>query len=228
MLVLVDQFEELFRFRRSEQIENSRDEAVAFVRCCSTPRNSTTLPIYVVLTMRSDFIGDCMDFPACRMRSTAACTWCGRMTRDGLRAAITGPVAVAGGRIAPRLVQRLLNDIGRRPGSAAASLQHALMRTWEHWAGPAEPATPIDIDDYEAIGGLRDALSRHAEEAYAEATRPGGAAVVERMFKALTDTVRRSARRPPADVDRASSRRSARRRKATWSQVVEIFRPAGP
>jgi energy-coupling factor transporter ATP-binding protein EcfA2 len=63
LLILVDQFEELFRFRRSRQIESSRDEAVAFVKLLLEAANQNEIPIYVVLTMRSDFIGDCMDYP---------------------------------------------------------------------------------------------------------------------------------------------------------------------
>src|ERR1700687_2790337 len=61
LLILVDQFEEFFRFRRSRQIENSRDEAVAFVKLLLEAASQDEIPIYVVLTMRSDFIGDCMD-----------------------------------------------------------------------------------------------------------------------------------------------------------------------
>ena len=63
VLVVVDQFEELFRFRRSRQIENSRDEAIAFVKLLLEAAAQQDVPIYVVLTMRSDFIGDCMEYP---------------------------------------------------------------------------------------------------------------------------------------------------------------------
>src|SRR5204863_6078522 len=104
----------------------------------------------------------------------------GRMSRDALRKAITGPVAVAGGTIAPRLVHRVLNDLGDDHDQLPL-VQHALMRTWDHWErvpagivptvrqghGPAEQSrAPIDVTDYEAIGTFRNALSMHAEEAY--------------------------------------------------------------
>ena len=62
LLVVVDQFEELFRFRRSHQVENSRDEAVAFVKLLLEASRQLEAPIYIVLTMRSDFIGDCMEY----------------------------------------------------------------------------------------------------------------------------------------------------------------------
>ena len=78
VLIVVDQFEELFRFRRSRRIENSRDEAVAFVKLLLEAAGAAaTLPIYVVLTMRSDFIGDCMEYPgAAGSGQRQASTWC--------------------------------------------------------------------------------------------------------------------------------------------------------
>ena len=45
---------------------------------------------------------------------------------------ITGPIGVRGGRIAPSLVQRLLNDVGDDIDQLPV-LQHALMRAWDHW-----------------------------------------------------------------------------------------------
>jgi energy-coupling factor transporter ATP-binding protein EcfA2 len=63
VLIVVDQFEELFRFHPSGDIEQSRDEAVAFVKLLLEATKQKTFPVYVVLTMRSDFIGDCMRYP---------------------------------------------------------------------------------------------------------------------------------------------------------------------
>ena len=78
VLIVVDQFEELFRFRRSRQIaELARRGGRASSSCCSKPPQQTTCPIYVVLTMRSDFIGDCMEYPGpARGGQRRASTWC--------------------------------------------------------------------------------------------------------------------------------------------------------
>jgi hypothetical protein len=150
VLVLVDQFEELFRFRRSRQVENSRDEAVAFVKLLLEAVTQSELPIYVVLTMRSDFIGECMDYPGLPEALNESQFLVSRMTRDELRSAITGPIAVAGARITPRLVLRALNDIGDDRDDLPL-LQHALMRTWDHWAALGRRKA-IDLPHYEAVG----------------------------------------------------------------------------
>src|SRR3979490_1558583 len=61
-LILVDQFEELFRFKDSTD-PNSIDETLAFVSLLMEAVNYEDSPIYVAITMRSDFIGDCAQFP---------------------------------------------------------------------------------------------------------------------------------------------------------------------
>jgi tetratricopeptide (TPR) repeat protein len=225
LLVVVDQFEELFRFRRNRQIENSRDEAVAFVKLLLQATKQTELPIYVVLTMRSDFIGDCMEFPGLPEAVSAGQYLVPRMTRDELRSAITGPIAVGGGDITPRLVLRLLNDLGDDQDQLPV-LQHALMRTWEHWERNRQPGQPIDISDYEAVGTLREALSLHAEEAYQEAGSEHTRRLAERLFKALTDTFSnpRGLRRPTSVRELASICESP---EEALIQLIEIFRRPG-
>jgi energy-coupling factor transporter ATP-binding protein EcfA2 len=233
LLVLVDQFEELFRFRRNAHIAHSRDEAIAFVRMLLEAVRQEDLPIYVALTMRSDFIGDCMDFPGLSEAVNSGLYLVGRMSRDQLRSAITGPVAVGGGSIAPRLVHRVLNDLGDDQDQLPL-VQHALMRTWEHWArdgaaAPSKPdptSSPIDIADYEAIGTFNGALSRHAEEAYAEAESDGLASIVMRVFQALTDTVTdpRGVRRPTSVAELAAI---AGAPESDVVRVVDGFRRAG-
>ena len=225
VLIVVDQFEELFRFRRSRQIANSRDEAVAFVKLLLEATAQDVLPIYVVLTMRSDFIGDCMEFPRLPEAVNKGQHLVPRMTRDELRSVITGPVAVGGGEIAPRLVLRLLNDLGDDQDQLPV-LQHALMRTWDHWEQHRQPGEPIDVADYEAVGTLRQALSRHAEEAYQETGSDRGRLVAEKMFKALTDTFsdQRGVRRP-STVQELTAVCEVPQKEVI--QVIEIFRRQG-
>ena len=75
---------------------------------------------------------------------------------------------------------------------------HSLMRTWEHWQQHTPPDQPIDLENYEAVGTFRNALSRHAEEAYQEAANGPLPWLTQRIFKALTDTFSdpRGVRRP--------------------------------
>jgi tetratricopeptide (TPR) repeat protein len=225
VLVVIDQFEELFRFQRSRQIENSRDEAVAFVKLLLEATQQDDVPIYVVLTIRSDFIGDCMDFPGLPEAINAGQYLVPRMTRDELRTAITGPVAVGGGEIAPRLVLRLLNDLAGDHDQLPL-LQHALMRTWDYWERHRQQGEAIDVSDYEAVGTLRQALSLHAEEAYQETGSERSQHLTQRIFKALTDTFsdQRGVRRATTVQELAAICEAPEQEVI---QIVEVFRRPG-
>jgi Tfp pilus assembly protein PilF/energy-coupling factor transporter ATP-binding protein EcfA2 len=197
LLLIVDQFEELFRFSHNRRIRNSHEESLAFVKLLLQASQQTLVPIYIVLTMRSDFIGDCMLYPGLPEAVNDGQYLVPRLSRDELRSAITGPVAVGGGEITQRLVTRLLNEVGDDLDQLPV-LQHALMRTWDHWERAGGPGQSIDVEDYEAVGTMKEALSRHAEEAYGDLDSDQHRHVAEVMFRALTDTYTdgRGARRP--------------------------------
>ena len=72
-----------------------------------------------------------MEYPGLPEAVNAGMYLVPRMTRDELRSAINGPVAVGGGQIAPRLDLRLLNDVGDDQDQLPL-LQHALMRAWDN------------------------------------------------------------------------------------------------
>jgi hypothetical protein len=62
LLLLVDQFEEIFRFGLHTDRAERRDEAADFVSIMLALSEQRELPVYVVMTMRSDFIGECDHF----------------------------------------------------------------------------------------------------------------------------------------------------------------------
>ncbi|MCK5368809.1 MAG: High-affnity carbon uptake protein Hat/HatR, partial [Cyclobacteriaceae bacterium] len=198
VLLLVDQFEELFRYMKTEKDEDTINEAAAFVNLLIKSITQSEIPIYIALTMRSDFIGDCSQFPELTHIINKSHYLIPQMTRDQQRLAIEGPVAVGGGKISKRLVQQLLNDVGNNSDQLPV-MQHALMRTWNYWVANKEAEEPIDLRHYIAIGKINEALSQHANEAYSELDKKEKE-VCEVLFKALTEKgadnqgVRRSAK----------------------------------
>ncbi|HEY0741726.1 MAG TPA: High-affnity carbon uptake protein Hat/HatR [Chryseosolibacter sp.] len=184
-LVLVDQFEELFRFKDSQDA-NSVNETLAFVNLLIEAVNYPDAPIYVAITMRSDFIGDCAQFPDLTRKINDSHYLIPQLTRDQKRRAIEGPVAVGGAKITPRLTQQLLNDLGDNPDQLPI-LQHALMRTWSYWTRYKDyDEEPVDLKHYEAIGTMSEALSMHANEAFDELTEEQKR-ICEILFKAITE-----------------------------------------
>src|SRR5262249_30717244 len=126
LLILVDQFEEIFRFKLAAQKDDDRDAAAKFIKLLLATAMQDTSPIYVVLTLRSDLLGDCSQSRGLPEPLNDGQYLVPRLNRTQQKEAIEGPVAVAGASISPRLDQELLNDVEDDPDQLPI-LQHALM-----------------------------------------------------------------------------------------------------
>lgn len=128
------------------------------------------------------------------------------------------------GRVDPSLVNLLLNEMGSEPDQLPV-LQHLLMRMWSLPRAPDEDGdgqivlTPAH---YERVGGLADALSRHADAALEELS-PEERRIAEILFRGLTEREagNRDTRRPTPLGSVAEMAG------VEWEQVarvVEVFR----
>jgi len=153
LLVVVDQFEELFRFRQDSAIENSKDEAADFVRLLINATRDKDFRIlknsrvFVVITMRSDFLGDCAQFRDLPETINDGQYLIPRLSREQLRQVIESPAKTHGVEMSPALVTKLLNAIGDDQDQLPV-LQHSLMRTWNKWTEKQHPE--ITNQDYES------------------------------------------------------------------------------
>jgi WD40 repeat protein len=223
LLVVVDQFEELFRFR--QQGVDSEETAAAFVNLLLTASDQTECPIYVTITMRSDYLGDCSEIAGLAEAVNEGEYLIPRLLRDQKRDAIEKPIGVGGARISPLLVQRLLNDVGDDPDQLPV-LQHALMRMWDVWSTGSDHNRPIDFGDFEATGGLASALSNHADEIFESLPDDRHRSACEKIFKALTEkgADNRGIRRP---TRLAHLQAIANADRATVTTVLDAFRGPG-
>ena len=182
---LIDQFEEVFRYRDQTHSDEALNDAQLYVNLILTAVNQSVVPTYAALTMRSDYIGECSIFSGLTQKINNSNYLVPQLTREQKKAIIEGPVTVAGGRISQRLVKRLLNEIGNNHDQLPI-LQHALMRTWDFWVANHEAGEPVDIRHYNAIGKVDQALAQHANEAFDElGTRDRQ--IAEVLFKNITE-----------------------------------------
>ncbi|HYJ87755.1 MAG TPA: hypothetical protein VEW46_16950 [Pyrinomonadaceae bacterium] len=197
LLVVVDQFEELFRYAKISENGPHGNQAAAFVKLLLEASNQRDIPIYIVLTMRSDYLGDCAKFWDLPEAINEGQYLIPRLTRDQFREAIRGPITSRGVEIAPQLVNRLLRDMGDDPDQLPI-LQHALMRTWEKWNDDHVEGQRIDVRHYDAVGKMAEALCLHADEAYNDLPDDRSRWIAEKLFKCLTEkgSGERETRRP--------------------------------
>ncbi len=225
LLLIIDQFEELFRFKESRDDKiTTVNETEAFIKLLVNAVHQRRLPIYIVLTMRSDFVGECSQFQGLTALINDSNFLVPQMTRDDFSHAILGPIAVAGAKMDPQLYQEILNSISEGSDQLPV-LQHAMMRTWEFWKKYNEPGTPLRLRDYEAAGKMENALSMHANEAY-EVLTEEGKAICKSMFKTLTEkSSDNKGIRHPATVKEIADVAQARIEAVTT--VINEFRSRG-
>src|SRR5262245_8842388 len=227
LLLLVDQFEEIFRFGVESGKPEQRAEAEDFVSIMLALAEQRRLPIYVVMTMRSDFLGDCDNFYSLPEAMNRSQYLVPRLTRQQRQQAIEGPIRLFGGSVSPRLLDRALNDVGDKSDQLSV-MQHALMRTWERWQfenAEGGSALQIDLPHYEAAGGIKDALSKDAEAAL-DGFGEDELKIAERMFQALTDTDARNRRvRRPAHLSEIEAITGADRE--TILKIINRFTSGG-
>lgn len=236
VLVVVDQFEELFRYKRESTNSETKDVAAAFVNLLLTATAQMKNSIYVVLTMRSDHLGDCAQFLGLPEAISRGQYLIPRMTRNERRAAIEGPIGVCHGKISQFLVSRLLNDAGDSPENLPV-LQHVLMRTWDRWKSAGTDA--IELEHYYATGGMAEALSRHGDEVYDRLLTADRKEIARQLFSCLvqTDQKGRESRRPTSlrkicQIIRSGSNHENSERELSdvateVLPVVEVFRSHG-
>lgn len=179
LLILVDQFEELFTACPGE------DERRAFVRALDAAATSTVdgrPPAVVVLGVRADFYARCMDYPelvaAFRERQVPV----DAMSPDHLRDAIEKPAVEAGLVLEDGVTDVLLRDSGADRGEFSAGtlplLSYALQRTWANREGRVLTAA-----GYHAGGGVWHAVTQAADRVYDElGSLPGGRRAVATLL----------------------------------------------
>lgn len=240
MLIVVDQFEELIRFRA----RIDPDEADAFVALLLETVADKQAPVRVVLTLRSDYLGGCTIFPGLPEALNGSQYLVPRLGRDQLRETIINPARVFDGDVDSQLANQLINEIGQSQDQLPV-LEHALLAMWSQpfnrrrttdfgtSHGSASQPIHLKLDDYRALGGLGVALSRHADAVFNSLKDDEKKAekqdekqrIARRLFCALWDdgATGRDTRRP------CSVREAAEIAGVTIDQlkeVVEAFRKA--
>lgn len=219
---LIDQFEELLRYR--EESEDAANESYHFVNLILNAVHQREIPVYISLSMRSDFIGECSVYTGLTNVINESNYLVPQMGREQKRLAIEGPVAVGGGKITSRLVKKLLSDIGDHQDQLPI-MQHALMRTWEYWIANREPGEAMDIRHYNAIGRISQALSLHANEAFEELTI-SEKEIAEVLFKSITEKNQENqGLRRPAKIKLVAELAACTEEEVV--KVVECFRRTG-
>jgi WD40 repeat protein/transcriptional regulator with XRE-family HTH domain len=181
ILILVDQFEEVFTLCHDEM------ERISFIEKLLSLAQEKSKRTTVVIALRADFYSHCAQYPLLRQAVAAEQEYIGQMNADELRRAIEEPAKRGGWEFEPGLVDILLNDIGAHgtsepePG-ALPLLSHALLATWERRRGRL-----FTFDGYHASGGVRGAIAETAESVFNDQLNQTQQELARDVFLRLTE-----------------------------------------
>ncbi len=175
--ILVDQFEELFQFAaRTGRTNDARAFVESIIRT-----GAPDARVYTILTMRSEYLAQCAEYPLLADAINSGLHLVSRMTPAQVRDAIVMPVHNAGAAITVALTNRLADEAARESDGLPV-LQHALMRMWASRA----PFEPLGESPLGTAGGLGEFLNDHAEQVYGSLS-PGQKVAAEKLFRCITE-----------------------------------------
>jgi WD40 repeat protein/basic membrane lipoprotein Med (substrate-binding protein (PBP1-ABC) superfamily)/transcriptional regulator with XRE-family HTH domain len=175
LLLVIDQFEELFALCRSEE------EKACFIGNLLTASSEADGPVSVVVTLRADFYAHCANYVQLREALAQNQEYIGAMNHEELRRAIEEPARRGRWELEAGLVDLLLRDVGQEPG-ALPLLSHALFETWQRRRGRT-----LTISGYISSGGVRGAIAETAETVFTDRFTREQQAIARRIFLRLTE-----------------------------------------
>ena len=181
LLILVDQFEEVFTLCHEES------ERLVFIEKLLSLAEKPSRTMAVVIALRADFYSHCAQYPGLRQAVAAEQEYIGQMTLEELRRAIEEPARRGGWKFEPGLVEILLQDLTTHgyhqpePG-ALPLLSHALLATWERRQGRT-----MTRDSYYASGGVGGAIAETAESVFNDRLNGAQQDIARAVFLRLTE-----------------------------------------
>jgi WD40 repeat protein len=172
LLLVVDQFEELFTLAKDEA------ERAQFLERLLVGVTDPRSRLRVVVTLRADFYDRPLQYAGIGDLVSQRTKVVLPLSAAELERAIAGPAERVDVPLEPGLVAAIVADVSEQPG-ALPLLQYALTELFEHREGDT-----LALEAYRASGGVRGALARRAEALYA-GLDPAGQELGRQLFLRL-------------------------------------------
>ncbi len=153
LFILVDQFEEFFT--NSENYNNGKTSVnsqavVNLLLETAKIALAENLPIYIICTMRSDYVGQCAVFRGLPEYIGFSQFFVPRLKRKEVHQVIEEPAILSGNSISNRLIETLINECDGL--DQLPILQHALNCIWK--SHMEDGAAEMDLIHYAKLGGI--------------------------------------------------------------------------
>jgi tetratricopeptide (TPR) repeat protein len=176
LLLVVDQFEEIFTQARSLE---ERQEFINALVAIANPQDNQ--PVSLLVILRADFYAQVAQHDQLREMVSQHQEFIGAMNRAELVDAIVGPLNQNGWKIQEGLVKVILDDVGYEPG-ALPLLSHSLLETWKRRRGRT-----LTLSGYNECGGVNGAIRETAEAVFRQRLTPQQQTVARMIFLRLAE-----------------------------------------
>jgi DNA-binding SARP family transcriptional activator/WD40 repeat protein len=156
LVLAVDQLEEVFTACDHEQ------ERALFLATLGEAAADRDRRAVMVVALRADFYGRVAGYPRFAELLSRNHVLLGAMERDELARAIELPARRAGLQVERGLVEALVGDVANEPGGLPL-LSTMLLELWR-----LRETNVLRLETYRAVGGVRGAIARLAEQVYAQ------------------------------------------------------------
>ncbi|MEN8235665.1 MAG: protein kinase, partial [Actinomycetota bacterium] len=153
VLLIIDQFEELFTLALSE-------ERRSFLAMLAATIRDEVSRVRIVVTMRADFFDRPLRFPDLGAALRDGTVPISAPSDTAVAEIVERPAAGVGVRFEPGLIDRVVSDVKDQPG-ALPLLEYALTELFN-----ARETDTLTLETYAATGGVLGALGRRAETIY--------------------------------------------------------------
>jgi energy-coupling factor transporter ATP-binding protein EcfA2 len=181
LLLVIDQFEEVFTLCQGSQAEVERRQ---FLNCLTKALETAGDSLSILIVLRADFFEKCSPYGDLSQQIESNLVLVTPLSYEQIKATITRPAQKVGLICEPNLVYTMLLDVIGAPGELPL-LQHALLELWNHRQTDPSGKTRLTLDAYTALGGVRGTLQKRATEIFDQLT-PEEQVVAKRIFLALT------------------------------------------
>lgn len=172
ILLIIDQFEEIFRYETPE----NQTEIQIFIKLLLESLKQEKSLLHLVITLRTEFLDACLRFQGLPEALNQEQILIPALTDDQLRMAIAEPAKVFGVEVEAKVSDRILENMHKDP-SQLPIFQHCLRQIWQQVQSKRRSTyieegsnrterVRLTLQDYEAAGGLEQALAIQAEDVF--------------------------------------------------------------
>lgn len=182
LLLVIDQFEELFTLSQSSHAEQERQ---LFFDCLLGAAEQAQDCLSIVIVLRQDFLTKCSLHERLAHKLEHHQLMVAPLKYEQIKAAILHPAQKVGLVCEPHLIYTMLLDVSGAPGELPL-LQYTLTELWQHRRISTEGGIArLTLEAYQELGGVRGTLQKRATEVFHRLT-PEEQTVAKRIFLALT------------------------------------------